>query len=88
MFFVTVYSNRHNRVCEFSLVNTCTHLFEMICHSYLSRYKLFNYMYVHIEKPNVLYMNEDLFFSFVFFPCYIIFKCTCSKFVTYFLLKK
>ena len=36
--------------------------FEM-CHLYFSRYKLFNYKYVHIVKPNVLYLNKDFFFD-------------------------
>ena len=40
-----------------------THLFEMMCHLYFSRYKLFNNKYVHIIKPNVLHLNKD-FFSF------------------------
>ena len=33
----------------------------MICNLYFSRYKLFNYKYVHIVKPNVLRLNEDFF---------------------------
>ena len=43
-----------------------THLFEMMCHLYFRRYKLFNYKYVHIIKPNVLHLNEDFFLSFFF----------------------
>ena len=41
-----------------------THLFEMMWHLYFSWYKLFNYKYVHIIKPNVLHWNKD-FFSFL-----------------------
>ena len=29
----------------------------MMCHLYFSRYKLFNYEYVHNVKPNVLHLN-------------------------------
>ena len=29
----------------------------MMCHLYCSMYKLFNYKYVHIIKPNVLHLN-------------------------------
>ena len=36
----------------------------MMCHLYFSRYKLFNYKYVHIVKPNVLRLNKDFLFSF------------------------
>ena len=59
--------SRPNRVCEFCLVNICTHLFEMMCHLYFSRYKLFNYKSVHIIKPNVLHLKKD-FFLFFFLP--------------------
>ena len=35
-----------------------THLFEMMRHLYLSRYKLFYYMYVHIVVTNELHLNK------------------------------
>ena len=41
-----------------------THLFEMMCHFYFRRYKLFNYTYVYIVKPNVLRFNKDFLFYF------------------------
>ena len=34
----------------------------MMCHLYLSRYKLFNYKYVHVVQRNVLYLNKDFFY--------------------------
>ena len=39
-----------------------THLFEMMCHLYFSRYKLFNYKYEHIVKPIVLHLNKEFLF--------------------------
>ena len=58
--------SRPNRACEFCLVNMLMHLLKMMYHLYFSRYKLFNYKYVHIVKPNVLHLNKDfLFFSFL-----------------------
>ena len=56
--------NRPNRVCEFCCKHTP--LFEMMCHLYFSRYKLFNYKFVHIVKPNVLRLNKDFFFIWVY----------------------
>ena len=44
-----------------------THLFETVCHLYFSRCKLFNYKYVHIVNPDILYLNKDFFFLFSFF---------------------
>ena len=41
----------------------------MMCHLYFSRYKLFNYKYVHIVKPNILHLNKDFFFIYVILFC-------------------
>ena len=37
----------------------------MMCHLYFSRYKWFNYKYVHII-PNVLHLNTDFLILFFF----------------------
>ena len=50
--------SRPNRVCEFCLVNTLT---SSKFHLYFSRYKLFNYKYVHIIKLHVLHLNYYFF---------------------------
>ena len=49
-------------------IMSCKHtpLFEMM-YLYFSRYKLFNYKYVHIVEPNVLCLNKDFFIFFSFF---------------------
>ena len=39
----------------------------------LAGIKLFNYKYVHIVKPNLLYLNKDFFFSF--FLSMLHFRC-------------
>ena len=36
----------------------------MMSHLYFSWYKLFNYKYLHIVKPNLLYLNK-CFFSYL-----------------------
>ena len=36
-------------------------IFEMMRHLYFGRYKLFNYKYVRIVKPNVLHLNKYIF---------------------------
>ena len=42
-----------------------THLFEIMCHLYFGRDKLFNYKYVHIVLANVHHLNVH-FLSFCF----------------------
>ena len=38
----------------------------MICHLYYSRYKWFNYKYLHTIKPNVVHLEKDFFYLFIF----------------------
>ena len=38
-----------------------THLFEVMCHLYFSKYKLFIYKNVLLVIPNVLNSNKDFF---------------------------
>ena len=65
MFFVIVYS-KQTQSCMLILSCKHTHLFEMMCHLYFSRYKLFNYKYVHM-KPNELHLNKDFLFFISFY---------------------
>ena len=44
-----------------------THLFEMMCHLYFSRYKWFNYKYAHIM--NQMYFIWIKIFDFIFSSC-------------------
>ena len=60
--------SRPNRSCVWILSCRHTRLFEMMCHLYFSRYRLFNKKYVHIVIPNVLHLNKDFFFYFSLTP--------------------
>ena len=38
-----------------------------VTYKYFSRYKLFNYKYVHIVITNELHLNKDIFFYYLSF---------------------